>query len=324
VAVILSVIIPTYNRIDLIKFTLDSLAVIHHPGLAFEVIVIDDGSTDGTGAFVGKNYPGVILLKNPGKGAATARNMGLATAKGSYVMYLDSDDLVGENYFKQKVALLEQNPELNACYGAYEFFESDSEFQPAHIIFKHKYPLIFSADKAKEHLINYLAGNFLPPNAIIWRKDFLMKCQGHDERLSINQDVDLFIRAIFNGLKIAALQDETKVYIRAHALDVRVGDPKNAGHKWMEILELRKKIFGELGKYGYDSVDCYRAISNYLFGQWKVIRHIDPAVAEEYLKFARQVYWPVEIKGNAPYRMLSKILGPVQAVKMKYLLLKRD
>ena len=319
-----SVIIPTYNRIDLIKFTLDSLNKARHRGILFEVIVIDDGSTDGTWAFIEENYAEVVLLKCQGKGGAAARNTGLATARGKYIMYLDSDDLVGENYFEQKVALMELYPELDACYGRYEYFKSDGAFNSANIIFKHKYPLIFSSDKAKEHLVNYLGGNFLPPNSIIWRKDFLVKCNGHDASLEINQDVDLFIRAIFNGLKIATLQDDTKVYIRSHSLDNRVGDPKNARRKWLQILELRKKIFKDLGKYGYDDVDCYRAISGYLFGYWKLLRHTEPAIAEEYLKFAKEIYWPIEIKGNAVYRMISKIFGPIQAVKMKYFLLKRD
>src|ERR1035437_6597294 len=130
----LSIIIPTYNRIDLIKFTLDSLNKVYHRGILFEVIVIDDGSTDGTWAFIEKNYPEVVLLKSQGKGGAAARNTGLASARGKYIMYLDSDDLLGEGYFERKVALMELHPELDACYGRYEFFESDGAFNPAHII----------------------------------------------------------------------------------------------------------------------------------------------------------------------------------------------
>ncbi len=188
----LSVIIPTYNRKSLIKFALDSLNATRHSGIEFEVIVVDDGSDDGTWTFIEHTYPEVILLSNKGKGAGAARNTGLAAAKGRYIIYLDSDDLVGTHFFEQKVALMEAHPELDACYGRYEYFESDGEFQQASVVFKHKYPLLFSADKAKEHLINYLVGNFLPPNAIIWRKDILIKCNGHDPSLAINQDVDLF------------------------------------------------------------------------------------------------------------------------------------
>src|ERR1035437_10176500 len=125
-----SVIIPTYNRVNLIKFTLDSLDEAYHTDIQLEVIVIDDGSTDGTLDFIAKQYPGIVLLKNKGKGAALARNIGLMAAKGKYIMYLDSDDLVGANYFAQKLLLLEQHPELDACYGEYDVFCGGDALDP--------------------------------------------------------------------------------------------------------------------------------------------------------------------------------------------------
>jgi glycosyltransferase involved in cell wall biosynthesis len=321
----ISIIIPTFNRAHLIKFTLDSLVAIQKNGIDLEVIVVDDGSTDDTFSVIEQYYPWVALLKNKGKGAGSARNTGLAAARGRYIMYLDSDDLVGENYFTQKLALMELQADLDGCYGSYDYFESDGAFDPAQIYFKHKYPVITSPDKTKEHLVNYLGGNFLPLHSIIWRKEFLLKCGGHDTALSINQDVDLFIRAIFNGLRIIGIQDDTKVYTRDHSIDKRVGTPHNDKGKWVQMLELSKRIFKDLKKYGYgDDEDCYSALSSYLFGYWKKIRHSEPEIAGEYLKFAKEVYWPVKIKGGIGIRLLAKIFGPVAAMDLKYFLLKRD
>jgi glycosyltransferase involved in cell wall biosynthesis len=322
--VVLSVIIPTYNRISLIKYTLDSLDKRYHNKTGFEVIVVDDGSTDGTWKFIESNYPHIKLIRNNAKGAGAARNAGLAQAQGKYIVYLDSDDLVGERFFDQKINLLETNSDLDACYGEYDFFRSDSAFDTEKIIFKYKYPLITSADNARQHLINYLGGNFLPPNSIVWRKDLLLKINGHDPSLGINQDVDLFIRAIFNGLKIEAVADGAKVYIRDHVLDNRVGDPKNGNNKWEQILALRKKIYKDMAAYGYGEEDCYRALGHYLFSYWKLLRHKEPEIAQKFLAFSKEVYWPVQIKGNAGYKMLSKVFGPVGAVNIKYFLLKRD
>ena len=321
---LLSIIIPTFNRINLVKYTLDSLDDTHHKGINREIIVVDDGSADGTWEFIAKEYPEVILLKNKGKGAASARNTGLFAAKGKYIMYLDSDDLVGENFFAQKINMLEAHPALGACYGEYDVFASDGAFDPAKILFRHKYPLITAADDSEPHLVNYLAGTFMPLNAIIWRRDILLQCKGHDTNLAINQDVDLFIRAIFNGLKIRAVADNTKVFIRNHELDKRVGDPMNDSGKWLQILELRKNIVESLKAKGYNDAKFYRAVSNYIFGYWKKLRHLHPGIAREYLAFSRKVYWPVDIRGHLFYRLLSKILGPVRAVEMKYFLLKRD
>jgi glycosyltransferase involved in cell wall biosynthesis len=320
----LSVIIPTFNRLNLIKYTLESLDKAHHNNIEIEVIVIDDGSTDGTWQYIQENYPHVRLIRNKSKGAAAARNTGLAAATGKYINYLDSDDLAGENYYGKKLEYLEQNAEIKAVYGAYEYFRSEDALSADKIMFKYKYPYIETPGKAKEHLINYLGGNFLPQNSIIWRKEFLNSINGHDSALGVNQDVDLFVRAIFKGLKITAIDDGTKVYVRDHEIDNRVGDPKNSGRKWEQILELRKNIYKDLATYGYAETASYRALSQYLFGYWKILRHKEPGIAAKYLKFAKEVYWPVEIKGNIGYRMLSKIFGPEKAVNIKYYLLKRD
>jgi len=320
----LSIIIPTYNRVGLIKFTLDSLQPQFHPGIAMEIIVVDDGSTDGTWDFIEKNYPVVKLYRNDKKGATSARNKGLSMAQGTYIMYLDSDDLVGAGFFAGKIQLLDTQSVYHACYGTYEYFQSDSAFSSDQIIFKYKYPLLAGQRNGKAHLTNFLSGNFTPLNSIIWRKSFLLKIKGHDEKLAINQDVELFIRAIFKGLLITGIDDGTKVYVRHHDVDKRVGDPRNESHKWRQILELRKKIFADLTLYSYNETECFEALSSYLFSHWRMLRHSDAELANAYLDFAKTVYWPVHIKGTAGFRFMSSVLGPVRAVEVKYFLLKRD
>ncbi len=320
----ISIIIPTYNRENLIKYTLDSLSPLLQPTIELEIIVIDDGSTDNTIDLIAKNYPNVILMKNTGKGAACARNYGLKSAKGKYILYLDSDDLLGANYLKNKIELLEQNPGIDACYGEYDFFESNTNFTPEKIIFKHKYPVINNLESAEKHLLNNLEGNFLPPNTLIWRRDFLIKIGGHDENLSINQDVELLIRAIFNSLKIIGIKDDTKAYIRNHNLDLRVGNAAYMDKKLYQILELRKTIYENLEKFGYSDPIYKKAISNYLFDQWRNLRIGLPVIANDFLTFAKQVYWPLELKGGLFIRTLSTFFGAENAIKIKYFLLKRN
>ena len=321
--VTLSIIVPVYNRANLVGFTLDSI-YNNRQEVDFEVIVIDDHSTDGTFDHIQRNYPQVLLLKNPKKGAPSARNAGLNAARGKYILYLDSDDLIGPDFIKSRCAFLDEHPEVNACYGDHDWFESDTAFSEDTIIFRHKYPVITSSGNDKTHLVHYLGGWFLPPNAIIWRKDFLQKIGGHREDLAINQDVELVIRAIFNHVNLVAFYDGAKVYIRNHSLDNRVGDPKNAEIKWLQILQLRKAIFRELKERGYTDPAYFKSLSLYLFNYWKLLRHTAPDVARQYLELTKEVYYPVEIKGGAGYKMLAKVLGPVGAVKLKHLLLRHD
>ncbi len=321
---LLSVIIPTYNRKQLIGFTLDSLAKKFHPGLDYEVIVVDDHSDDGTLEFVAEKFPEVVLVENPRKGAPAARNTGLAQAKGRYICYLDSDDLIGPGYLNGKVDYLEMHPAIDACYGMYDFFVSDTEFSADKVVFAHKYPLIPTPDRSGDHLIHYLAGNYLPQNAMIWRREFLLKLRGHDERLKINQDVDLMIRAIFNGVQIVGMDDDTFVLVRNHVLDNRVGISGGSREKLENMLSLRKEIYVDLYKYGFDGEKFFKTLSMFLFENWRLIRHFDEKIAKEFLVLAKKIYWPLQLNGTSGLRLLSNLFGPVAAVKIKYFLLKRD
>lgn len=82
-----SVIIPAYNSADTIAACLESLM-----DSAFEVILVDDGSRDGTADLVRKDFPAVRVLQQPNRGVSAARNAGLDAATGEYVAFVDADD----------------------------------------------------------------------------------------------------------------------------------------------------------------------------------------------------------------------------------------
>ena len=94
----ISVVIPTYNRVRQVQAAVESVLAQTYP--EFEVIVIDDGSTDGTGAafqqLIGQHGSGgkpVRYLFQPNQGQSTARNKGIAEARGEWIAFLDSDDV---------------------------------------------------------------------------------------------------------------------------------------------------------------------------------------------------------------------------------------
>ena len=84
----LSTIIPVYNRVHLIDRTLASII-----NQDIEIIVVNDGSTDGTAECLAKYGDRIIVLHQKNKGPGAARNLGIAQATGDYILFLDSDDL---------------------------------------------------------------------------------------------------------------------------------------------------------------------------------------------------------------------------------------
>lgn len=86
-----SIIIPTYNRIEVLPRALDSVFGQTFSE-SFEVIVVDDGSTDGTAELIRRNYPSVHLIKQARRGVSAARNAGIKLAQGDWFAFLDSDD----------------------------------------------------------------------------------------------------------------------------------------------------------------------------------------------------------------------------------------
>ena len=111
---LVSVIIPTYNRARLVAHAIQSaLAQTYH---AIEVVVADDGSTDGTAAVTAGYRPRVRYVRQANAGVSAARNLGLRHATGEFIAFLDSDDVWHPWKLAAQVALLRQHPEVGMVW----------------------------------------------------------------------------------------------------------------------------------------------------------------------------------------------------------------
>jgi glycosyltransferase involved in cell wall biosynthesis len=106
---LVSVIIPTFNRLDLLRETLQS--VRSQTFRDFEIIVVDDGSTDGSGEWL-KSQEDLRVVSQPNSGIATSRNNGAARARGSWLAFLDHDDLWATDKLEVQVQLIKEDPEV--------------------------------------------------------------------------------------------------------------------------------------------------------------------------------------------------------------------
>jgi glycosyltransferase involved in cell wall biosynthesis len=117
-----SVIIPCYNQAQFLPAALDSVLAQTRPPL--EVIVVDDGSTDATGAAAEGFAPRVRLLSQAQQGIGAARNTGVAAARGELIAFLDADDLWTPNSLALRLAPLEADRAVGCVFGQTEQFIS--------------------------------------------------------------------------------------------------------------------------------------------------------------------------------------------------------
>ncbi|HOQ05879.1 MAG TPA: glycosyltransferase family A protein [Anaerohalosphaeraceae bacterium] len=123
-----SVIIPTYNRKVLVQEAVES--VCRQTFRDFEILVIDDGSTDGTAQeIVAIKDNRIRYFRKENGGVSSARNLGLREAKGAYIAFLDSDDLYVPDYLETMVSSLEKAPEYGVAYASVTMEHPDGSRQ---------------------------------------------------------------------------------------------------------------------------------------------------------------------------------------------------
>jgi glycosyltransferase involved in cell wall biosynthesis len=123
----LSVVIPTYNRADYLPLAVDS--ALGQSGVQIEVVIVDDGSTDGTESVVGRQAAlwgsRVRYVRQENAERSVARNNGLIYAHGDYVAFLDSDDLWQRDHARTCLEALWEDPVAVAAYGEYGLISAD-------------------------------------------------------------------------------------------------------------------------------------------------------------------------------------------------------
>ena len=112
-APLVSVIIPTYNRADLVRQAVASVKA--QTFRDFEIVVVDDGGTDGTCEVLSAGRELRVLRHPDRRGVAAARNTGVAAARGEWLAFLDSDDLWLPDKLARQISWLEGQPELLIC-----------------------------------------------------------------------------------------------------------------------------------------------------------------------------------------------------------------
>ena len=117
-----SVVIPCYNQGSFIKEAVDS--VLAQTFQDFEIIIVNDGSTDETTNWILSNFhvPKTTIIHTENKGVSSARNTAIKAAKGKYILPLDADDKIAPTYLEKALNVLEKNNNINIVYCDAEYF----------------------------------------------------------------------------------------------------------------------------------------------------------------------------------------------------------
>ncbi len=184
---LVSVVMPTYNRANLLKTSINS--ILNQTYKNFELIIIDDGSKDNTKNIIfSYNDKRIHYYSNPtNKGISYSRNKGFSLAKGKYIMIMDDDDFSLPNRMELQVNFLEKNKNIDVVVGQIKGYKPTPQTH-------------------NEITIGLLQENPIGNANIMYKKDFAQKNKiTYDENLPISEDWNYWLDMLFSGAKFHSI-----------------------------------------------------------------------------------------------------------------------
>ena len=231
----ISVIIPTYNSDKYIGEAIHS--VLRQTCTDYEIIVIDDGSTDNTRGIIEKYFPEVEYFYIPNQGVSIARNYGIRRARGEFIAFLDADDLWLPEKLAMQLKLFEADKELMMVFTETRVFDTNGIKKATFS----KKEMLMKGDIVKNI---FLYSHVSLPTVMVRRQVF-HEIGCFDENLKAAEDDNLWMRI---ALKCRIhLLDEVLVHVRSTENSLS-RSPSNIFYGVLKNIELIEKIYPELRK----------------------------------------------------------------------------
>jgi hypothetical protein len=254
---LVTVVIPTYNRAGLVCEAVESVLAQTYSN--FEVLVVDDGSTDDTRTRIESlnesDGRGRLRYERIEKGGApAARNRGLELARGEFIQFLDSDDLLHREKFERQVIALQKKPELDMVYCLTELFENrPGELQATRWRFAEE-----------PDLTAFVSWPLWDTNAPLWRRSAFDKAGRWQPELLAWQDYEYHIRAIAAGIQARGLP-EVLCYAREHSRQ-RIDQPRPSVQKLQSFVRACQLVSEHLDRLGVKRGAAREALANRVRG----------------------------------------------------------
>ena len=226
----ISVIIPTYNRSNVVCQSIDSVLTQTYHNI--EIIVVDDGSTDDT-LMVLANYGDQIkVIKQANGGVGTARNAGLKAATGDYIGFLDSDDYYLPTKIEEQVSYLCDHPSIDIVLCNWQYISTENKM--INIEFKLECSM---KDILNAILWKDIYGLF-PPLVPLFRRQCLEKVHGFDSALPVREEQDFWLQMALAGYQFGMVEKILCVYV-----DSKDSKGKNLDRVEGAMTSILNKVF---------------------------------------------------------------------------------
>ena len=303
-----SVIVPCYNGERFLKATLDS--VFSQTYTNFEVIVINDGSTDSSGSIIKEFGDRIHAVFTENKGVSAARNLGTCLARGALFQYLDADDLLHPDALKLRVAAL-----MGITLGV-----AISEWRELVELSPGKYQHRAHGRASFHHLSDteesIFSGFWAPPAALMYTREIVARIGDWNENLPIIQDARFLLDAAYYGAQFVLIQEVLADYrIALHASLSRANRTKFVTDLAKNLADIETRWYAN----GVPSIQRQKLLAD---AHGSVVRawfELDRVKFRAALAQARRLNPGFIPNGSKAYRWLGRLIGVGFAERIAFL-----
>jgi glycosyltransferase involved in cell wall biosynthesis len=233
---LVSVVIPTYNHDRFLPDAINSIKNQDYKDV--EIIVLDDGSTDSTPGLI-KGITGVIYVRQENKGLSAARNAGFKHSSGSYLVFLDADDLLYPTAISSNLAFLHADPELAFVSGCHNMVDVSGSITDNSI-----------SSVEGSYYTELLRRNYIGMNGAVMYTRKTMELAPFDETLKACEDYDQYLRV---ARKYKVLHHNGKIAAYRKHDNNMSSDPGLMLHEVIKVLNRQKPLLrSDDEKQAYD------------------------------------------------------------------------
>ncbi len=249
---------PLYNAEQFVETSV--LSVINQTYTTWELIIVDDGSTDNSLKVVSKYASDkIIVVSQKNSGACVARNKALSLAKGEYVKFLDADDVLAIDCLEKQIEQIATLKEYQIPFGDYNYIDGSGK-----VISEYKFNFANELQSDQDYF--FFAHWEVLITCPLYRLEKLRKIGGFDEKLKRGQETDLHFRLALSGVEFVSFDTFTFSYRTYQSTDrISSNKAKLLQEYYRYIYAKNEKLL--LEKYGKVPTKYQPTFHNYYFGE---------------------------------------------------------